>query len=277
MTENIISTIRNKFIENFDEGLLLQHDLINFDLSDNERKFYSETCKDSHYKGYNREKILIPNRKNPFSYLTARYFTTKLSNKEDPKYESDFYYPIYKNEQYRNDVILYWTQRADILNSILKTAPELIDAETITDNDLVFINVGIRNWRWENPSNFSTKINDTFHIFNKAEKYSFVKKADCKAIKETFADLFILTNKYFVKLSLGSKGVIDRTEHIIQRDVKKLSIVENNKLEVYFHGHFDPETIVLDDYKSALQAQRHLTELRQLNTGNKHNDEKKRK
>jgi len=78
-------------------------------------------------------------------------------------------------------------------------------------------------------------------------------------------------------LSIGEKGVIDRIQQIIQRDIKKLNIFENNMVEVFFHGHYDPETIVLSDYKSALKLQQYLTELRDVQKNNDNRNKQNRK
>jgi hypothetical protein len=76
--------------------------------------------------------------------------------------------------------------------------------------------------------------------------------------------LFIISEKYLIMLSLDENGLNDRIEHIIQKDIKRLNIRHDSTLEVHFHGHHEPLSIDVDDYKSALQLQRHLTELRQV-------------
>ncbi len=278
MTEKIISIIRTKFIENLNEGLLLREDFNNFELTESDKNYYRRNFHSSTTSIYHNERddIIIPDKKNPRTYLTAILLKTKQKRKKDDNsWYSDYYQPFDKD--FEHHFHSYWQEKLFVLKDILNNAPEFVNAETISDKDLAFINVGYRWTYYEGAGSYHPKLQNAFQIINENISFKYYKKADCKDINATFADIFIFTTKYFIKLSLGANGVLDRTEHIIQRDIKKLNIVDNNKLEIYFHGHFDPEIIVLDNYKSALQIQRHLTELRQVRSDNKNRDNKPRK
>jgi len=256
MEEKIVGIIKNKFIENLDEGLFLRQDINEFELSDEQKDILRMDSRNSF-----RDAIVIPDKQNPKFYLSKIILKTMIC-KDDPTFKSYITYDSYFNIHFNK----YWSEKAKILEDILLNAPQFISAESISEDDFVFVNVGYRDWIWENKGGYSEKINNTFTVINNNQRSLYIKKADCKKSRETYTDIYIISRKYFIKLSLGSKGVIDRTEHIIQRDIKKINIAENIMLEVFFHGHFDPETIILDDYKTALNLQRHLTELRQVRT-----------
>lgn len=271
MTNKIISIIREKFIENLDEGLLLRPDIGSFKLSEEDRSFYGNKCNTEVHSSTphdDRSYVNIPEKGNPIAYLTAVFLTTKLERKNGDRYEN--YYAAFDNN-FTDKLFNYWGKEASILKVILNDASEFISAEAISDKDSVIINVGYRWYSYEGSGSHHPKLQNAFEVINNDEPFTYYKKADCKEITATFADLFIVSSKYFIKLSLGSDGVINRTEHVIQRDINKLNIIDNNKLEIYFHGHFDPEIIVIDDYKSALQLQRQLTELRQVRSDKGHN------
>jgi hypothetical protein len=276
MTEKITSIIRDKFIENLDEGLMLRTDLQSFNLTKEEEEYFGHVGRSSYSGGVSREELSIPDKQNPLVYLTTIFLKIGTITLKD-QYDRDISESIYFDHRFRKHYNWYWTEKAKVLVSILSNASQYISAESFSEKDLVFVNVGYRDWAWENKSYYNEKILNNYTVLNNGKKSTFVKKADCKKIVETYVDIFIITDKYFIKLSLGPSGVIDRTEHIIQRDVKKVNIAENIMLEVYFHGHFDPETIVLDDYKSALQLQRHLTELRQVRPSNNNHSGQNRK
>ena len=292
MTDKIISAIRAKFIENLDEGLLLRKDIGSFKLSEEDRNFFKKTCSSSTvYNSSEREDMPLPDKSNPIKYLTTIMLKERqekikgnppklknIAGKPYPYYENNFIAyneDINSPEYFQTNFNKFWGQKTETLKAILYKAPEYVSAENIIDSDITFVNVGNRSWERENPNNNNSRANDTFFVYNNNKKYSFVRKADCKQIVKTYADLFIFTSKYFIKLSLGSDGLIDRREHIIQKDIKNLNIVDNNLLEIYFHGHFDPETIVLDDSKSTMQLQRHLTDLRQIRNDSKQEQQKK--
>ena len=151
-----------------------------------------------------------------------------------------------------------YKEYADILSNSIK----YLKAENIDLRDKIFVNVGNRDFFYAGSGSYHPKLVDRFNVINNKIQYKYCKSADCKGIETKYVDVFIISNKYFVKLSINNKGIIDRVEHIIKRDVKKLNIVGDNMLEIYFHGLFDPEVIVLDSYDEALKLQRHITQLR---------------
>ena len=57
-------------------------------------------------------------------------------------------------------------------------------------------------------------------------------------------------------IEIGTTGLLATGgTHIIKRDIKKINIVENNVLQVYYHGEHLPSNIVMDSYMDALNLQ----------------------
>lgn len=104
---------------------------------------------------------------------------------------------------------------------------------------------------------------DGYKVFENQKLYEFTKKSDCKSINVGYLDIFLLSKKYFVKLSIGAEGVIQRVHQIWKRDVKKIDIYQSVMVEIYFHGYYDPEILVLESYDKALELQRKLMDLRE--------------
>jgi hypothetical protein len=336
MIDIIVEQIKDKFIENLDEGLLLQPPLYqefteeNMNLSKfdyNELKEIYEVVKVHGWNKKYTEKFY--NKSNPLLYLIIKIldgtYTSININKDylrdfdllrliiinniefllqdhNSKEHSKLYNEVFmmvmpsyatiwndhnnfkskldwelkeKTKFYKklNDSIKKtFAPDFQILNSIINNVTEVLKAEEILKQDIFYVNVGYRSYNFEGRYSYHPKLFDEFYVRNKSKSFYFIKKSDCKGIKATYADIFIISARYFIKLTLGENGIIDRTQHILARDIKKTNIVDNNKLEIYFHGLYDPETIIMDDYKSALDLQKHLTDLRQVRFDNKRHD-----
>ncbi len=108
------------------------------------------------------------------------------------------------------------------LELVLEKVRPLVDEEKIDEKDLVFVNVN---------------------------NYHFVR-------------IFIINTKYIIFLSVGEKGLGNRVQHIISKDIKKI-VASEKDLNIYFHGAHEPWQILVDDYKTAVNAQKLLTELRE--------------
>lgn len=296
MVDKLIKDIKAKFIENFDEGLLLSDSFPNefkefqklfnwiVEFMNEHTHFYRGSTFSHNIRLSESLKGVV---KKKYELFWAYFYIPG----EFPKNSEDFVlskknlilllaYPFIKNLRIKGEGFVsfaieadlvdnikdIWNPKAAKVSSILANAPDFLKHENIGATDKVVINVGYRSFGYEGQYSHHPKLINKIDVINKEKRYHFVKKSDCKEIEDTFADIFIVNSKYFIKLSLGEKGMIDRTENIISRDIKKLNIAQGNLLEIYFHGHYDPETIVLDDYSEALNLQRHITELREKRT-----------
>ncbi len=266
VASKIVENIKAKAIENLDEGMLLkpqiaeQFENVAYDFATPFEKFARSGITGSPIKNK------APDRKDAFAFLITQFLNVVPSSYGEFRYYNSAD-RSYLNK-FHNEFREYWREQVEDLKTLLKSAPQFLEPESISEKDLVFINVGYRGFDYEGKGSFHPKLYDTYEVINKGAPYHFWKKADCKGIEAAFIDIFIISSLHFVKLSLGASGVLDRTD-IIHRDIKKLNIVNNNLLEIFFHGFYDPEIIVLDDYKSALDLQRHLTNLRQVRYENK--------
>ncbi len=211
----IIATIQEKIMSTQDEGLLfdLHPDDFNmeFELSKEQEQYLDKLNRFTMQGEYK-----IPSKHDTFYYLSVILM-------KDTKRKIAFN----DVDSFRLDFWKYWTDRLNKVKSMLEKVKNYLDAETITDKDLIFTNVG------------GTRE------------------------KQIYIDVFIITQKYFIRLFINTDNAFDRTEHIIQRDIKKISI-SDTEVDVHFHGLHDPLRIIVDDYKVALDLQRHLTSLREF-------------
>lgn len=292
MIEGIVQNIKTKFVENLDEGLLLaenyENDYTRYLAFLNkvvaryeEMKKHNGWDENKRYLNryvegrkrydsinhlfkipsvsYNEKEKLSISKKYLIPYLAAEVLNTP-TEKSMYHIHSDKYGVIDSNfpERFNN----FWNPKALMLKAILDNALYALKHEKITNSDKVIINVGYRSFDYEGKGSYHPKLYDIIEIKNNGKSHRFTKKGDCKGIKVTIADIFIITNKHFIKLSISAEGVLDGTKNIIARDIKKLNISLGNLLEIYFHGHYDPETIVLNDYSEAHNLLAHLTDLR---------------
>lgn len=76
-----------------------------------------------------------------------------------------------------------------------------------------------------------------------------------------YVKIFIINDKYITEIEIDSKKLRHRTEHLIIKDVKRIS-ADENCVYVYFHGVHNPFSIQLENYGEVIKLQRQLLELR---------------
>lgn len=260
-TDRLVRDIQRKFIENLPEGLLLIEHLA--DKFQYHEDIYFEEDIEPIVKSIKQGKNKRPlDKRNIVEYLACQWMLDQIEGDYDENNRTVYY--LNKDDLDLNiEFHDYWNCRLSMLEKILKRAPEIINLENILESETkIIINVGHRSYYYEGELTPHPKLFDLIKVYNNGKVYEFEKVSDCKGINATFADVFMFSKKYFIKLSIGENGIIDRVENIIQRDIKKINIVQNQLLEIYFHGLYDPETIVLDSYGEALQLQREISEHR---------------
>lgn len=205
-----------------------------------------------------------------------------LNAKLTPKQGYKYYHQNFISNQIHAEMNRYgYYGSKDILKleQYSKTAPvkilerlqDYLKKENLNDLVEVIFNFGKRNKDSQLrgmsnsyvSSNAQYQFVDGYTVFENEKTYTFTKKSDCKGIEADYLDAFILSRKYFIKLSIGEEGVIQRVHQIWKRDVKKIDIYQSVMVEIYFHGYYDPEILVLESYEKALDLQRKLIDLRE--------------
>jgi hypothetical protein len=144
----------------------------------------------------------------------------------------------------------------DLLKKILK----FLKAEDIKENGISIINLGTKITENHSRNNFNYFDQYSIKLANK--EYTFSKKVENFAQESKIASIFIIDEKQIIHLIISPEKLIERSEYIIKKDVKKLNIANDNILEIHYHGHFSPDSIVLENYESALKLQKFISDKR---------------
>jgi hypothetical protein len=75
--------------------------------------------------------------------------------------------------------------------------------------------------------------------------------------------VYLFSKKRIIKLVVDDKHLISSKENIIQKDLKKIEIRDDVNIYFHYHGLHQPDKLVIDDYKSAINLRRQLSDLRQ--------------
>ncbi len=207
---NIISTLRQQFLEETDEGLLFGLKPEDFHsklkLTDTQLKLLREI------DSISPSKIDLPEKKDIIFYLCVSFI-----RRNSHSFISRIRYNEYDFHQKFWD---YWINSFDKVKATLEKVPIYLNAETIDDKDQIYYSINSQH----------------------------------------YVSIFILTTKYIINLVVGPDNPL-RTQHIIQRDIKKIEATDRS-VYIHFHGLHNPQVIMVDTYKSAIKLQQHLTDLR---------------
>lgn len=75
--------------------------------------------------------------------------------------------------------------------------------------------------------------------------------------------IYLITSERIITTRLNKEKVILSTEHIIKKDLKKVEIKNETKVEFHYHGLHDPDILHLDSYELAIEVRKEVTELRE--------------
>lgn len=146
------------------------------------------------------------------------------------------YYLNYGDSEFYNKFWTYWLGEQEKVENTLALVKEYYAAELTNISDLIITNADKRDGY-----------------------YHQVK-------------IHIISQKYITELLIDEKSLNHRTEHVIQRDIKRIEATSEH-LHVYFHGIQYPFIIKFDTYEEVIKLQRHLLELR----NSKHHSNSKNK
>ena len=82
-----------------------------------------------------------------------------------------------------------------------------------------------------------------------------------------FLSIFLITEKRILSIASG-EDFIRFSDYLIQKDIKKVEIVNEHyekqiEILLHYHGFHDPEKIVLDNYPTAVNLRKQISELRE--------------
>lgn len=230
MKTKIVNAIREKFILGFPEGKLLEeHDWDNMDLTDYEKEKYRRyfsTERDSGYMATDRKNIKFRGT-NPLSILTELYFKTEFERKSRTSDYYEDYYEKFEESTYKDKVLRYFRMKSLYLKAIILKSEEIIGKMNIKESDLIIVNVGKRTYDFEDPYGRKPKLYNMFKVEEPSYSYNIRKHSNCREVDTVYADVFIISNDRFRKISIAPGGVIENVEQLIKRDIKRTNIYNN--------------------------------------------------
>jgi len=75
--------------------------------------------------------------------------------------------------------------------------------------------------------------------------------------------IYLITSDRIITTSINNEKVLRNTEHIIQKDLKKVEIVDETTLQFHYHGLHDPDNLYLDSFEVASALRKEITLLRE--------------
>jgi len=127
---------------------------------------------------------------------------------------------------------------------IIQNAEKYLKSENLNDVIQYFINIS------DKPSRYSGR------VYNTEKSYRYSK--DFRLI------IYLLSERRIIQLVIDDKQLISSKENIIQKDLKKIEIINDVNLYFHYHGWHDPDLLIMDDNKSATDLRRKISELRDL-------------
>jgi len=127
---------------------------------------------------------------------------------------------------------------------IIQNAEKYLKSENLSEVIKYYVNIT------NNPTRSFLK------IYNSEKSFS--------DLKEFRLIIFLLSNRRIIKLVVDDKQLISSKENIIQKDLKKIEIEQDVNLFFHYHGLHDPDLLVMDDYQSAADLRRKISELREM-------------
>jgi len=75
--------------------------------------------------------------------------------------------------------------------------------------------------------------------------------------------IYLITSERIITTYINKEKVILSTEHIIKKDLKKVEIADETKVQFHYHGLHQPDVLLLDSYELAIEVRKEITELRE--------------
>jgi hypothetical protein len=175
-----------------------------------------------------------------------RYYinTNSSLEKKWSKYEDSpivFYYLFSQREkEFRSGHRVIW--------DLIQNAEKYIKSENLSEIKCYFIN-------FQDNSHRITK-----RICNTENSLTFSGEFDLI--------IYLISDKRIIKLVIDDKKLISSKENIVQKDLKKIEIGSDVCVFFHYHGLHDPDLLVMDDYESAVDLRRKISDLREMKFNN---------
>ncbi|MBT7994936.1 MAG: hypothetical protein HN691_08685 [Bacteroidetes bacterium] len=98
-----------------------------------------------------------------------------------------------------------------------------------------------------------------YKYFNTKGSLSFYPKED----SGFRMSIYLISESRIVNIILNNKKLISSNEHIIQRDLKKVEVFNDNQIYFHYHGLHKPDVLHMDDYESAIKLRKQISKFRE--------------
>ena len=150
-------------------------------------------------------------------------------------------------ERFKKEYLYYIT--------IMEKAEEYIKCEDLSKVTRFYINLIVD----ENPRlDYVTKNSE------KSIKGVYYNDYDKKfVVCPFFVKIYLLSSNRIVKIIFDDKKLITSEEHIIQKDLKKVEINNDNAICFHYHGLHAADVLVMDNYGDAVKLRTEISKLRE--------------
>jgi hypothetical protein len=148
------------------------------------------------------------------------------------------------------------------LGLLHKNLLRYLNSDVLSETSISIINFGIKSTKDQSGSKYSYNYFDHYLINLNFQEFTYTKKVESFAQESKVASVFIINEKHIKHLLISPEKLIERSEYIIKKDVKKLNIANDSILEIHYHGHFSPDSIVFENYESAMELLKFISDSR---------------
>jgi len=151
-------------------------------------------------------------------------------------------------------------------------------------------------WDYKSPLNFNKlsvfaeeykeKFQVCWEVIHNAERYLnseisgdinsyYINILDCnhQLFKKNYTNydlegiilmIYLISTRRIIKLLINKDRLMTSSEHIIQKDFKKVEIYNDVQVCFHYHGLHDPDVLFMDNYESAVSLRKIISELREF-------------
>jgi hypothetical protein len=145
------------------------------------------------------------------------------------------------------------------LDELLERTLSLINKESTDVYHKLIMNIGVKETFDKSSSKYSNNYFDRYKICLSGKEFTFEKKVDEKSPYTKAVNIFLINDRKVVNLLVAPDKLLKRSEHLIKKDVKSVNVINDSILEIHYHGHFSPDSIVFDNYPAADELQSFIT------------------
>ncbi|MFN9113429.1 MAG: hypothetical protein ACK5XN_25435 [Bacteroidota bacterium] len=141
------------------------------------------------------------------------------------------------------------------IDKLLKQIKKYMEVETIDNQTHLIWNFGHKKTINEAPGSYTPKLFDYYQINLSNKEFNYKLKVENHSEETIIASIFIINQRSNTHLIISPEKLLEHSQRIIKRDVKMVNIVNDSILEIHYHGHYSPDSIVFDNYLEAKQYQ----------------------